>query len=58
MKTNTFAEVEEQLYKIYDNYKETNNSFIFGGKSVLRFKTIEENNIKDGEKIVMQIFDE
>ena len=57
LKTDTFAQVEEQLYKIYDNYRESNNSFLFGGKTVLRFKTIEENKIKDGEKIMMQIFD-
>ena len=26
--TETFAEVEEKLYKIYDEYRETNNIFI------------------------------
>ena len=58
LKTDIFAQVEEQLYKIYDKYRETNNYFYFGGKTVLRFKTIEENKIKDGEKILIQIFDE
>ena len=58
LKTDTFAQVEEQLYKIYDKYRESNNTFIFGGNTVLRFKTIEENKIKNGEKILMQIFDE
>ena len=58
LKTDTFAQVEEQLYKIYDKYRKTNNTFMFGGKTVFRFKTIEENKIKDGEKIIMQIFDE
>ena len=55
LKTDLFAEVEEKLYKIYENYKETNNIFLNGGNQVLRFKTIEENNIKDRDKIVMQI---
>lgn len=57
LKTDTFAEVEEQLYKIYDKYRESNNYFIFEGKTVLRFKTIEENNIKDGGKIIIEKFD-
>ena len=51
MKTDTFAEVEEQLYKIYGEYRETNNNFIANGTLVLRFKKICENNIKDGDKV-------
>ena len=46
--TDTFAEVEEKLYKIYPEYRETNNSFQVNGRNILRFKTIEENNIPDG----------
>ena len=55
IKTDLFAEVEEKLYKIYEKYKETNNIFLIGGNQVLRFKTIEENNIKDRDKVLMQI---
>ena len=44
-KTNTFAEIEEKLYKQYPQYRETNNTFIANGTQVLRFKTIEENKI-------------
>ena len=49
LKTNTFAEVEEKLYQTYNEFRETNNVFLAGGKVILRFKTIEQNNIKDGE---------
>ena len=49
--TETFAEVEEKLYQIYDEYRETNNKFLAKGRLVLRFKKIYENNIKDGDKI-------
>ncbi len=51
MKTDTFAEVEEKLYQNYPEYRETNNNFIFKGKIILRFKTVFENNIQDGDKI-------
>ena len=54
LKTDTFAEVEEKLYQIYDEYRESNNTFLAGGKVVLRFKTIEQNNIRDGEKVQLQ----
>ena len=53
LKTKTFAEIEEQLYKKYDEYRETNNNFLYEGKQILRFKTIEQNKIKDGGKIVL-----
>lgn len=51
LKTDTFAEVEEKLYQKYEEYRETNNNFIAKGKLVLRFKTISDNNIQDGDKI-------
>ena len=51
LKTDTFAEVEEQLYKIYGEYRETNNNFIANGTLVLRFKKMCENKIKDNDTI-------
>ena len=36
LKTNTFAEVEEKLYKQYPQYRETNNTFLANGMQVLR----------------------
>ena len=51
LKTDTFAQVEEQLYKIYGEYRETNNNFIANGTLVLRFKKMCENNIKDNDTI-------
>ena len=46
-----FAEVEEKLYKIFNNLRETNNMFIANGKPILRFKKLNENNIRDGDII-------
>ena len=49
--TDIFAEVEEKLYQKYDNLRNTNNMFTANAQPVLRFKTISENNIKDGDII-------
>ncbi len=51
--TETFAEVEEKLYKIYDEFRNTNNMFTIKGRTILRFKTLKENNIKDGDKALL-----
>ena len=52
--TDIFAEIEEKLYKKYDNLRETNNMFTVNAKPILRFKKIKENNIKDGD--IIQLF--
>ena len=48
-----FAEIEEKLYKIYPEYRETNNTFIAKGKTILRFKTVGENGIGDGFPVIL-----
>ena len=55
--TDTFAEVEEQLYQIYDDLRNTNNAFIVNGGPILRFKKINENNIHDGDKVQLMILE-
>ena len=52
---NTFAEVEEKLYKQFPEYRETNNQFFANGKDILRFKTISENEIGNGFPVTMII---
>ena len=54
LSTEVFAEVEEKLYKKYDKLRNTNNMFTANAKPVLRFKTLSENNIKDGD--ILQLF--
>ena len=51
----TFAEVEEKLYKKFPEYRETNNNFIANGEPVLRFKTIAQNKIGNGLPVTMII---
>ena len=54
-KTDVFAEIEERLYKSYKEYRETNNIFMFKGKIILRFKTIEENHIENGVPVILDV---
>ena len=50
-----FAQVEELLYQEYPEYRETNNIFLANGKQILRFKTINENNVGTGKPIMLII---
>ena len=50
-KTDRFAEIEEKLYQEFEEFRETNNTFIVNGSTVLRFKKMSENNIKNGDTI-------
>ena len=50
----TFAEVEEKLYKKFDQFRDTNNVLLFGGNTILRFKKVKENNLHDGDTILIQ----
>ena len=48
-----FAEIEEQLYKKFPEYRETNNTFVADGKTILRFKTINDNKIGTGFPVML-----
>ena len=53
----TFAEVEERLYQKYDEFRNTNNTFLFNGNQILRFKKIKENKINDRDVIQLVTLD-
>ena len=57
VKNDTFAEVEEKFYKEFPELRNTNNTYLVNGSQVLRFKTIEENKIKNGYPVLLQIPD-
>ena len=48
-----FAKVEEKLYKIYPEFRETNNSFYANAMTIIKFKTIAENKLKDGDSVLL-----
>ena len=53
LETDTFAEVEEKLYQIYNKFRNTNNMFTIRGRKILRFKNLKENDIRDGDKVLL-----
>ena len=48
-----FVDIEKKLYNIFPEYKETNNVFLSQENTILRFKTISENNLESGYPIIM-----
>ena len=55
LSTDYFAEIEIKLYEKYNKYKEKDKDvfFICNGSTMQRFKTIFENNLKSGNKIIL-----
>jgi hypothetical protein len=53
LKNETFAEIEERLYKKFPDFRNSNNTLICNGAGILRFKTLSENNIKDEDVITL-----
>ena len=53
LKKDLFIDVEKKLYDKFPEYKGTNNTFIFGGKTILKFKTIKENGLESGIPILL-----
>ncbi len=51
LEDDAFVDVEKKLYEKYEDLKNTNNMFTANAKPVLRFKTLKENGIKNGNKI-------
>ena len=41
--TTPFVKIEEKLYEVYPEYKETENYFLFSWNKIKRFKTISNN---------------
>ena len=53
----TIVKLEEELYNEYPKYKDYNTYLTVNGKKVKRFKTIEENGIKKGNVIKVNIYE-
>ena len=48
-----FEDVEEKIYLMYPELKNRNLNFIFNGCFIDKNRTIEENRIRDGSKILI-----
>ena len=56
--TDIFARLEEKLYNEYPKYKDYNTYLTVNGNLIKRFKSLEENGIKNGNSIIVNIYDE
>ena len=56
--TDTFVKIEEKIYNEYPKYKDYNTYLTVNGNVIKRFKTLEENGIKGGNNIIINIYDE
>ena len=52
-KTDLFVELEEKLYNEYPEFKDYLTCCLANGQQILRFKTLEENNIRNNDKIIV-----
>jgi len=50
--TEKFIRLEEKLYNDYPKYSESENYFMVNGNRVSRFKTLDENKIKNSDNII------
>ena len=56
--TNIFVDIEEIFINKYPEYKDKEIYYMVNSFKVRRFKTIEENRIKNNDKIIVYIYDE
>lgn len=52
-----FYIIEDFIYNKYPEYKENDNYFLVNGAKINRFKTLKENNIKNGDIIMLNSID-
>ena len=55
--TDKFSRIEELLYEKYPDYKQKENFFLFNGKRINRFDTIEENGIQYSSIITLNNYE-
>ena len=54
--TDEFYKIESQIYKKYPEYTENENFFILNGKKINRYKTLEQNGVKNNDIIILNEF--
>ena len=51
--TDMFINIEKSLYDIYPEYRESENYFLLRGVKINKYKSLENNNIKDSDIITL-----
>ena len=52
-----FVRIEEFLYNEYPEYKDLNTYFTVNGRQIKRFRTIQENKIKNLDVILLNVYE-
>jgi len=55
--TTTFNRIEEKIYKDYPEFLEIENYFLVNGNKINKYKTMEENHIKNSDIIILHQLD-
>ena len=55
--TDIFVKLEEKLYNEYPEYKDFNTYFTVKGALIKRFKSMQENNIKSSDVILLNVYE-
>ena len=56
-KSDIFVRIEEKLYNEFPEYKDLNTYFTVNGRVVKRFRNMEENVIRNNDKILLNIYE-
>ena len=56
--TDTFNKIENRLYEAYPECRNYEYFFIANGQRINRFKTLEENKIKNSQVITLILYEE
>jgi hypothetical protein len=56
--TEIFARVEQELYDEYPEFKEKETYLMNKANKIKRFKTLKENNIRNGDVIQVHIYED
>ena len=53
-----FYKVEDYLYEYYPDYRDSENYFMCNGNKINKYRTLVENNIQDGDVIILNKFED
>ncbi len=55
--TDTFNVLEKKLYEDYKEFYETENYFTFNGNKIHKLKSLDENNIRNNDIIMLNVIE-
>ena len=55
--SDVFVDIEKMLYNEYPEYKDLNTYFTVNGQVIKRFRNLLENNIRNKDKILLNIYE-